>query len=865
MHSFYFLSKRALLSTLFVLLIGMAGMTKIFSQTPIILQESFDGDALPSGWMIIEHESNWSVSASNNAGGNANEMKLTWKPQFNGITRLVTPAVDLTGVTDVIFSFNHALDNYGGTHTIGIATSSDDGITWNTAWSQDYNQSSSWQVAEVINTSDIGNANVKFCIFYSGNTFNINDWFFDDIMIFNRQNLDIGIVSSSLPDISGADTTSFDLKVYNFGSTTVTSIEASYQVEGFEPVTETFVVNIPTLSADTIRFNTKTFLAPGNQKVTYSIHRVNGSIDDVASNDTLEKTVSVALSAAERIPMIEIFTSSTGGPCVPVNNQMTEFCNNNPGRFTYTDYPMNWPGTGDPYYITDGNIRRTYYEVNAVPNCIFDGEMLGAQSVSQAIFDQHAEKPAFFDIRGSFTVEGNLISVKADIMPFVDGEARVFISVNEKETHNNVGSNGETSFHHILMKMLPNTEGTSVNFTATENQHLELSQDMSGTNVEEMNDLEVSIWIQKYLSKEILNSRFAYEYTDHPYPVENLALVKNSGTIQATWAAPTNGNPQGYTVYVNGSLAIGGTTQTAYSFPSEPGKVYTVGVVAIYGNGKSSVKKMAMANVEAISFEITATVNPTEGGTVTGTGTYGIGDNCTLTAVANEGYTFTNWTQDNDVVSTNPTYSFTVTQDSSFTAHFALPISCSPVQDIDGNTYPSVIIGNKCWMAANMRATHYADGREITNIYEYVSDKYPNAEANVNIYGRLYDWYDAVDTSTLTTSSPHVQGICPDGWYLPNEEDFELLNAVDLTTLRSTNYWFFNPGTNTTGFDLRPAGMYNFATSRYEDLRGNAYLWSVTGTSDVEAHCFMADCHCYMFVDLILHKQNAASVRCVKE
>lgn len=865
MHSFYFLSKRALRVTLFVLLIGMAGMTKIFSQNPMILQESFDEDTLPSGWTIIEHESNWTVAASNNAGGNANEMRLTWSPQFNGITRLVTPAVDLTGITDVIFSFNHTLNNYSGTHTIGIATSSDDGITWNTAWSQDYNQSSSWLVAEEISTSDIGNANVKFCIFYSGNSYNLNEWYFDDIMIFNRQNLDLGIFSSSLPDFSGGDSTSLDIKVYNFGGTTVTSVEASYQIEGFEPVTETFVVNIPTLSTETLQFNTKTFLAPGDQKVTYSIHRVNGSIDDVASNDTLEKTVSVALSAAERIPMIEIFTSSTGGPCVNVNNQMTELCNNNPGRFTYTDYTMNWPGAGDPYYILDGNTRRNYYNVQAVPNCILDGENFGAQSVSQGLFDQHAGKYAFFDIRGSFTIEGNHISVKTDIMPFVDNEARVFISVNEKETHNNVGGNGETSFHHILMKMLPNADGTPVNFTAGENQHLEFTQDMSGTNVEEMNDLEVSIWVQKYSSKEILNSRFAYEYTDHPYPVENLALAKNSGTIQASWAAPTNGNPQGYNVYVNSSLVIGGTTQTVYSFPSEPGNTYIVEVVALYNSGKSSVKKVAMANVEANSYEITATANPTEGGTVTGAGTYGIGDNCTLTATASTGYSFTNWTQGDDVVSTNPTYSFTVTQDSTFTAHFALPISCSPVQDIDGNTYPSVNIGNKCWMAANMRATHYADGREIAYIYEYQCDEYPNATENVNTYGRLYNWYDAVDTSTLTTSSPHVQGICPDGWYLPAEEDFEILNNLDLHTLRSTDHWLFNNGDNSTGFDIKPSGMYNFATARYENLRSDAYLWSATTISTTEAHCHLADCHCYMIIDLINHKQNAFSVRCVKE
>ena len=189
---------------------------------------------------------------------------------------------------------------------------------------------------------------------------------------------------------------------------------------------------------------------------------------------------------------------------------------------------------------------------------------------------------------------------------------------------------------------------------------------------------------------------------------------------------------------------------------------------------------------------------------------------------------------------------------------------CNPVTDFDGNTYPTVSVGNKCWMAENLRTTHYADGREITNIYEYQNEMYPNVQENVNIYGRLYDWYDAVD-SARPTRATRVQGICPDGWYLPNEDDFELLNSMNLTDLRSVNYWLFNPGTNTTGYDLRPAGRYNFVTLKYEDLRGNAYLWSANGTSSVEAHCHMADCNCYMIIDLIYNKNNAFSVRCVKD
>ena len=556
-----------------------------------------DGATMPTGWSISAQPNNWSVSATNNAGGEANEMHLAWSPQFNGMTRLVSPAVNLTGINSVVFSFKHALDNYSGSNTIGIATTSDGGTTWNEAWSQGYNTSNSWTVSQEINTPDMGQANVQFCIFFNGSSYNINDWFFDDIMVFTLENLDLSISSVTLPDFIGSGEAALGIKVFNFGATTVTSVEASYTIEGMSPVTETFSVNIPSLGTETLNFNTTTNLSPGSYNVAYSLNLVNGQQDDVLDNNTYEKAVSVAIGAAERIPMIEHFSSSTCGPCVSVNTAMLTFCNNNAGRFTYTKYQMNWPGNGDPYYTEEGGTRRTYYGVSAVPQCFLDGEDQGYAAIQQGVFDQHAERTAFMDIRGSFSMEGSVITVKADIMPYIDADARVFVSVNEKETHNNVGGNGETSFHHVFMKMLPDAQGTTVSFTATENQHLEFTQDMSGTHVEEMSDLEVSIWVQNYATKEMFNSHFAYEYTDvHPYPVENLTLTEVAGPrglLAASWDAPANGNPIGYDVYVNNVLVAENTTETEYSFESEPGVFYVAGVVAKYPNDMSSVKVLA--------------------------------------------------------------------------------------------------------------------------------------------------------------------------------------------------------------------------------------------------------------------------------
>ena len=123
---------------------------------------------------------------------------------------------------------------------------------------------------------------------------------------------------------------------------------------------------------------------------------------------------------------------------------------------------------------------------------------------------------------------------------------------------------------------------------------------------------------------------------------------------------------------------------------------------------------------------------------------------------------------------------------------------CDSVTDVDGNQYPTVGIGNLCWMSANMRATHFSDGRDIANVYEYASTMYPNITENLAIYGRLYDWYDAVDANRPVTRAAvqptHIQGICPAGWRLPTEEDFAILDSIFLPNLRSTSYWVVNNG-----------------------------------------------------------------------
>ena len=93
------------------------------------------------------------------------------------------------------------------------------------------------------------------------------------------------------------------------------------------------------------------------------------------------------------------------------------------------------------------------------------------------------------------------------------------------------------------------------------------------------------------------------------------------------------------------------------------------------------------------------------------------------------------------------------------------------VTDYDGNVYNTVKIGEQCWMRENLRTTHYADGGEITNYYNYV-----NGDSNVAIYGYAYVRQEVMRGTASSYSNPsHVQGICPTGWHVPSSAEWTQL------------------------------------------------------------------------------------------
>jgi len=586
----------------------------------IILNETFDSASLPEGWTTSEGaEENWIISQTNNAGGSANELQLSWWPVIYGSSRMMTAPVNLSGINEVVVSFSHYLDNQVNEYTLSIATSTD-GNDWNTAWSQTYGETGLYEVEQLISTPDMGNENVYFSIFYEGSSFTMNGWYFDNFQISTQDNLDIELLSVDMTEMLNYGFHDVRFTVQNTGSTTIESVEATFKdfFNNGNIVTETFEVNIESLEKQELTFTEKAYLAPGTYVMPIEIVSVNGTDDSNDGNNFIEKEINVGMGLTQKIPMIESFSSSTCGYCVEANIMMNEVLEANPGRYTYTKYPVNFPGTGDPYYFNEVAGRAGYYQVSAAPEFYLDGSLQEYNIVTQEALDESYNTPSFVNIRGTFNVDDNTINITADFMSYIKMEnVRAFVSVNEKTTTENASSNGETEFYHIMMKMLDSPTGNVVNINAGEYQRLEFTHDMSSTNVEEMNDLEVALWLQNYETGEIYNSHFAYEYTDHCYPVQNLrsAIVGDCITLHIDWDAPEEGTPVGYNIYVNGELIEENFTGNSYTDVTIAGDLYDdkhvhiAEVVAVYENGMTSVAAIAIIDNDWTNVAETEDVN----------------------------------------------------------------------------------------------------------------------------------------------------------------------------------------------------------------------------------------------------------------
>ncbi len=168
------------------------------------------------------------------------------------------------------------------------------------------------------------------------------------------------------------------------------------------------------------------------------------------------------------------------------------------------------------------------------------------------------------------------------------------------------------------------------------------------------------------------NAVYTFNVTGNHYLTANFQAQPQNYTVSVS-ANPTNGGTvSGGGTYQQGqSCTVTATPATGFTFLRWTENGSQVSTNASYTFNVTGNRSL-VAQFQAVpqNYTVSVSANPTNGGTVSGGGTYQQGQQCTVHATANTGYTFTNWTENGNVVSTNANYSFTVTSNRTLVANF---------------------------------------------------------------------------------------------------------------------------------------------------------------------------------------------------
>jgi hypothetical protein len=517
------------MKNIYSLFIALLLAISAFSQT--YLSEDFSsGQMPPPGWTILAFTQQFVSAQSDSAGGVAPECRIDGFA-YNGTLRIMSPVINMTGISSATLIFKHFYDKKSApSPTIGVATKSSG--AWTPVWTLTPSSDTGPEEIQVtISNSDMNKPYFQLSFYVTGAIQNMNSWYIDDVLLMVPLNFDAKISSITIP---GTITSPQPVGgvFQNIGSTPVTDFNVAYQAyNGMIYDTSYTGLNLDLFGSVEFSFDQMWLQPFGTQNVTMWINSVNGIVgDDYPGNDTATKSITYIANILPRRVTLEEFTSSTCGPCASFNTSFVPWCESHPD-ITLVKYQMNWPGAGDPYYTAEGGVRRSYYGVSYVPDLYCNGTQTATNiSAVQTAYNQGLALTSYIDIASSFTITGTTIHITTNILPWDNiGNVRVLNIVLEKVTTQNVGGNGETSFHHVMMDMIPDATGANVNLQYATPVQLQYNVNLSSTNVEEYDDLLVAVLVQNQSTKEMLQSDYGEENTTFS-PEARLDMIYLDGT-----------------------------------------------------------------------------------------------------------------------------------------------------------------------------------------------------------------------------------------------------------------------------------------------------------------------------------------------
>jgi len=297
--------------------------------------------------------------------------------------------------------------------------------------------------------------------------------------------------------------------------------------------------------------------------------------------------------------------------------------------------------------------------------------------------------------------------------------------------------------------------------------------------------------------------------------IQTVSIAANTATITVAANPSEGGTVSGGGTYNQGeSCTVSATANTGYTFTNWTENGTAVSINANYTFNVSGDRSL-VANFTINNYNITANADPTSGGSVTGGGSYNHGATCTLTATANTGYTFVNWTKNGTQVSTNATYSFTVTESAAYVAHFSansytINVTATPSNGGTASGGGSYTYGQSCTVSATAATGyHFVDWKENGNHVTSQAEYTFTVTSDRNLEARF-----SLDSFTITASADPMEGggVTGDG-------SFHYGETCTLTATANTGYTFVNLTKNSTQVSTEPS-----------------YSFTVTETADYVAH-----------------------------
>jgi uncharacterized protein (TIGR02145 family) len=194
------------------------------------------------------------------------------------------------------------------------------------------------------------------------------------------------------------------------------------------------------------------------------------------------------------------------------------------------------------------------------------------------------------------------------------------------------------------------------------------------------------------------------------------------------------------------------------------------------------------------------------------------------------------------------------------------------VDSRDGEIYEIIKIGDQVWMAENLRYN--------------ASGSWLNPDNPCEKYGRLYNW----NTIMGGVKDPGVQGLCPNGWHVPTDEEWsELEIALGMPKaeasqtvnrgehaekMKSKFGWLpydmdsvvWN-GTNESGFNVFPTGVYSTINGGegFEAFGISTTFWTSSSYLSRGSDIYIRGFGNYEGVDRsYAFKSHGRSCRCIK-